>query len=71
MVRTLRGALRAGALVAVLARLCGCGSSAPPQCPPCPAPAECDPRIGVCVGFRTPLLDAAVPDATLDGADYN
>jgi len=44
----------------------GCGSSAAPSCPPCPAPSACDMRTGVCVGFRTPLLDAATPDASHD-----
>jgi hypothetical protein len=46
--------------------LLGCGSSAAPSCPPCPAPSACDMRTGVCVGFRTPLLDAATPDAGHD-----
>jgi hypothetical protein len=46
--------------------LCACGSSAPPACPPCPSASKCDPRTGVCVGFSTPLLDAAIPDASAD-----
>jgi hypothetical protein len=49
----------------------GCGDSPAPQCPPCQAPSTCDVRTGVCVGFRTPLLDAAAqfdasPDARAD-----
>jgi hypothetical protein len=40
----------------------GCGSSAVPKCPPCPAQHECDPQTGICIGFQTPLLDAAATD---------
>jgi hypothetical protein len=50
------------AAVALVVVLAGCGSSAVPQCPPCPAEHECDMRTGICVGFRTPLLDAAATD---------
>lgn len=41
--------------------LAACGSSPPPACPPCPSSSSCDPKVGVCVGFRTPILDAVAP----------
>jgi len=56
---------RAGLLVALLAAI-GCGDSPRPSCPPCPAGMQCDPKVGACVGWRTPLLDALPPDAPVD-----
>ena len=53
-------------LTLTILSVAGCGNSAPPACPPCPSSYQCDPRTGVCVGFRTPLLDAATPDGGHD-----
>ena len=46
--------------------LAGCGSSPPPACPSCPTGQRCDPQVGVCVGWRDPLLDALPVDGATD-----
>ena len=45
------------------------GGGDPGSCPPCVAPRRCDPMTGVCVGFRTPLLDAGAPSEDAGGLD--
>jgi hypothetical protein len=61
-----RRALRASLLVLGLMGSACAGDSPPAKCPPCAPPFECDERAGACVGFRTPLLDPAAPDAAAD-----